>query len=249
LLMSRRILCLTTLLLFVPASSVSFGAVTMSFSASAPATGPDDQFDFTDDATVPGGTTPGGGTYNSQAFSDNGGPPGQIFTTPAGAPSYIVNSVSLKGANTGGGNSGGGVFTTATWGLRISSVSGTTLTPINTVTGIPTVAGATGIEWYAWSFTGADALSLNPSTQYSFEVYSTEGYLGFDADTSDGYAGGTAFNSAGPARSFADATTGNLANHGYDRTFHVDLQAVPEPATCVVAIVGLIGLQVVRRRR
>jgi hypothetical protein len=199
----------------------------------APTSGPHDQFDFTDNAIVPdgpGGMTPGGGTYNSQAFSDNAGPPGQIFTSPASAPSFILKSVSLKGANTGGGNSGGGVFTTATWGLRISSVSGTTLTPLNTVTGIPTVPGATGIEWYTWSFSGADALTLNPTTQYAFEVYSSGGYLGFDADTGDSYAGGTAFNSAGPARSFADTTTGNLANHLYDRTFHVSLlESLPQP--------------------
>ena len=153
--MSRSIFGFATWLVAAAASTTAFGAVTMSSSGVAPATGLSDQFDFTDDATVPGGTTPGGGTYNSQAFSDNGGPPGQTFTTPAGGPLFKLNSVSLKGANTGGGNSGGDVFTTATWGIRISSVSGTTLTPLNTVTGIATVAGATGIEWYTWTFTGA----------------------------------------------------------------------------------------------
>ena len=247
--MSRSIFGFATWLVAAAASTTAFGAVTMSSSGVAPATGLSDQFDFTDDATVPGGTTPGGGTYNSQAFSDNGGPPGQAFTTPAGGPLFKLNSVSLKGANTGGGNSGGDVFTTATWGMRISSVSGTTLTPLNTVTGIATVAGATGIEWYTWTFTGADALSLNPSTQYAFDVFSSVGYLGFDADTTDGYAGGTGFNSAGPVRSFSDTTTGNLANHGYDRTFHVGLQAVPEPAACLLAAVGLFGLHGARRRR
>ena len=76
------------------------------------------------------------------------------------------------------------------------------LTPINTFTGIPTVTGAAGNEWFTWTFGGADMLPLNPSTKYSFEVYSVNGWLGFDADPSDGYAGGTAFNSASGGRTF-----------------------------------------------
>lgn len=229
-------------LLIAFSAHVSHGAVVMSMSEAAPAVGPDDQYDFIDDATVPGGTTPGGGTYNSQAFSDNAGPPGQTFTTPSSAASYILNSISLKGANTGGGNSGGGVFSEGTtFGLRVSSVSGTALTPINTVTGIPTITtGATGIEWYTWSLSGADALALAPATQYAFEVYSTAGWLGFDADTSDSYAGGTAFNSAGSGRNFNDNTTGNLANHGYDRTFHVGLTAVPEPSALGLVLMAAL---------
>lgn len=193
------------------------GAVNMSRSATAPATGPLDQFDFTDDATVPG-PTPGGGTYNSQAFSDNGGPPGQIFTTPSGVSTFTLNALSLKGV----ADFGGGVFNAGTtWGVRVSEVNGTTLIPKNTVTGIPTVTGGIGNEWYTWTFTGADSIPLSPSKQYAFDLFSSTGWLGFDADSSDSYAGGTAFNSASPNRSFADLTTGNLANHLYDRTFHV----------------------------
>lgn len=78
------------------------GAVSMSYDAAAPTLGADDQYDLTDDAEVPGGTTPGGGEYNKQAFSDNAGPPGQTFTTPSGGGAYQITSVSLKGANTGG---------------------------------------------------------------------------------------------------------------------------------------------------
>lgn len=220
----RKAFCWTAAPLIAASALVAEGAVNMSMSLTAPTTAALDQFDFTDDATVPGGTTPGGGTYNSQAFADNGGPPGQIFTTPAGGSTFALNAVSLKGAATGGGNSGGGVFNVGTtWGVRVSQVTGTTLVPKVTVTGIPTVTGATGIEWYTWTFSGADSIPLTPSTQYAFEVFSSAGWLGFDADTSDSYAGGTAFNSAGPARSFADLTTGNLGDHLYDRTFHVKI--------------------------
>jgi len=212
--------------LVVGSALVANAAVNMGFNAAAPATGALDQFSFVDDATIPGGTAPGGGTFNSQAFSDNAGPPGQTFTTPAGVSSFVLKSVALKGANAGGSNFGGFAANT-TWGVRISQVtdSGATLVPSLTVTGIPTgTTGATGNEWFTWTFTGADAIPLTPSTLYSFEVYSSAGYLGFDAATSDSaYANGTAFNSAGGARSFANLTTGNLANHGYDRTFHVGI--------------------------
>jgi hypothetical protein len=234
-------------------ASLSQAAVIMTMGAGAPTLDAFDEWQLLDNATVPGGNAPGGGTYNSQAFSDNAGPPGQTFTTDgsfsAALPKYRMLAVSLKGANTGGGNFGN--FTAGTtWSLRISSVSGTTLTPIKTLTSIPSVAGITGNEWFTWSLSGADVPVLNQSTQYAFEVFSSEGYLGFDAHQGDGnYLQGTAFNSAGPVRSFSDTTTGNLANHGYDRTFVVDLTpAVPEPASAALVLGGLLGLPLLRRR-
>ncbi len=222
-------------------------AGTMSFSTTTPATLGSNQSDLLANATIPGGTTPGGGAYNQQAFSDNAGPPGQTFTTPAGS-SLLLNSISLLGANTGGGNSGNGVFTAGTlWSVRISSASGTNLTPLDTISGIPTVTGALGNEWYTWTFSGPDVLTLAPSTQYAFEVFSdtTNGnsYLGFAADTTDSYAGGTAFNSAGTNRAFTDNTLGDLATHGYDRTFVVALAPVPEPSSIMLlSLGGLAGL-------
>jgi PEP-CTERM motif len=230
------------------------GAATMSFSTTAPVPGAKDQYDLNANAPIPGGMTPGGAGYNQQAYSDNGGPPGQTFTTPAADPAYAINSISLLGAAAGGSynnngvfNAGNGVFDAGTtWSIRISSVSasGLVLTPIETVSVIPTVistgnattpADPDGNEWYTWSFTGTDIAKLLPSAKYSFEVFSSLGYLGFAADTNDaGYAGGTAFNSASPARSFTDTTTtgqGGAAAHGYDRTFLVSLS----PTTAIVA--------------
>jgi hypothetical protein len=221
--------CLLGVVVFAVAcvGSTSHAAVTMSRTTTPPTPGTHDQFNLLDDQTIPGGTTPGGGTYNSQAFSDNNGPPGQTFTTGPQAsgtlPVFALNSVWLKGANTGGGNSGGGVFTTATWGIRISSVSDQNLTPIKTITLIPTVTGSLGNEWFTWTFSGDSIALLQPNTQYAFDVFSSGGYLGFDAAPDASYAGGTAFNSLGPARTFTDTTLGNLANHGYDRTFLVAL--------------------------
>lgn len=70
-----------------------------------------------------------------------------------------------------------------TWGLCISSVSGTTLTPVSVVTGIPTAVGmAPGdVGWLTFSLSGGDAVALSPNADYAFELYSSAGWFGIDA--------------------------------------------------------------------
>ncbi|WP_428306240.1 hypothetical protein [Lacipirellula sp.] len=213
-----------TLVAATIASSVH-GAATLSFNASPPVLGTYDQSQLLDDATIPGGNTPGGGTYNSQSYTDNGGPLGQTFTAPSTKHLYALTALTLKGVgDTGGVIDAAGV----TWAVRVSKVSGTTLTPLKTITGIPTLTGAIGTEWVTLSFTGTDATTLDGSAQYAFEIYTTGGWFGVDATQGDAaYAGGSAFNSAGAVRSFNDNTLGNVAAHGYDRTFVAQLAAPP----------------------
>lgn len=238
---------LWAVVLLLVASTGAQAATTMSFGVDEPTVGPIDQAQLINDALIPGGNAPGdgvtlGGAYNGQAYSDNNGPPGQTFTSPTGSYVYGISSLSLKGASIGSPNAGGGVFDAgATWSIRISSLSGTTLTPIKVVSAIPTVVNLTpdptaldGDEWYTWTFGVGDVPLLNPSSTYAFDIYSSTGYLGFGASVSDAsYPGGTAFNSGGGAvRSFAGTTTGNLANHVYDRTFHL---ALSQPAPGSIA--------------
>jgi hypothetical protein len=104
-------------------------------------------------------------------------------------------------------------------------------------------------DWLTWTFSGGDLVTLSPGTQYAVDVFSTDGWWGVGGALDSAYAGGTAFNSVGPGRTFDDATLGNLTNHGYDRTFHVALSAVPEPVAGLMAACGLAGLLATRRRR
>ena len=219
-------------------ASLADAAVTLTISGVAPVTGAGDQFQLGNDAPIPGGS------YNSQAFSDNAGPPGQTFTTAAGS-NFTLDAFSFMGAAAGSPNFGGFTGTT-TWGIRLSQVSGTTLTPLLTVTNIANPTGITGNEWFTWTFSGAEQLTLLPTTTYAFEVFSSAGYLGFDAAVSPAsYTGGVAFNNAGSQRTF-DSTT--LQDRGYDRTFVADVSAVPEPASALFLFAGL-GLLGQRRRR
>lgn len=201
-------------------------AVTLTFDANQPILGTHDQSQLLDDATIPGGTTPvGGGGYNQQAYTDNAGPLGQTFTAPPTKHLYALTAISVKGVGDfGGGVDGAG----QTWAVRVSEVNGTALTPLKTVTGIPTFTGAVGTEWFTLSFTGTDTPTLAPNKVYGFEIYTTAGWFGVDATQDDAtFATGTAFNSAGPARTFNDNTLGNQTNHGYDRTFIAQLTAPP----------------------
>jgi hypothetical protein len=219
------------------AATSAQGSVVLNANTVAPSTDAFDQFNFLDDAVIPGGA------FNQQAFSDNGGPPGQTFTTPAGL-SLSLLAFAFKGANTGSTNLGGNVET-GTWAIRISSVLGTTLTPLLTLTNIPSPNPLVGTEWMTWNFSGSDVLTLAPATTYAVEVYSSAGYYGFDAATDpNSYPGGVAFNSTAAVRTFNSTT---LQDRGYDRTFHADLAIVPEPTS--FAALSVSALLLARRRR
>jgi len=229
---------------FIP-PSVMEAAVVLSSSSGAPVTDAWDQYNLTADASIPGNTP---FPYNSQAFSDNSGPPGQTFTT--GAVSCTLDSFSLKGSGTGNGSTG--VDGTTLWSIRISLVSGTSLTPIFTQSGLGGVdmGGANGANWLTFNFSGSDILTLNPLATYAVEIYTSNFWWGVAASTTDVYDGGSAFNTSAASRTFNSDT---MTPHGYDRTFVAELTAVPEPSSLLLALSGMVWIAVrkkaLRRQR
>jgi hypothetical protein len=132
---------------------------------------------------------------------------------------FVLNAISFKGANTRAGNFGGFTETT-TWGLRLSEVTGTSLTPILTVTGIPNPSGFTGSEWLTWTFTDTDQKTPLSSGTYAIEVFSSQGYFGIDAAVASSSYAADLLSIARAARAFSSNV---IQDRGYDRTFVADV--------------------------
>jgi hypothetical protein len=161
---------------------------------------------------------------------------GQTFTT-LGDVGYTLTSATLQNRNNNVNNNG------ATWTLRVGTVSGNTFSPIATETSNNPVSYAS-LDFMTFTFDTPVALS--PNTVYGFD-WTTDG-SGFvtENNADSNYAGGTNFRSGG-SHIPDDA---NLLFPGDDRVFHLDMVSeVPEPSTLVLAVMGLIGVVGLRRRR
>lgn len=196
------------------------------------------------------------GVFDAARDFTNNPTPGQSFTTLNTAAAYRLNSITLKGIGGGlNGTAGAGNFFGGNWNLRISAISGTTLTLIALDSAIANVLPNDNEFQYYVTFGLTTPVSLLPGARYAFDLYSDTGYFGFSRVTSigdggDPYAGGAAFNTTG-VRDFS-GTTANFAVGG-DRTFFAslspDVAAVPVPPTLALAIVGLLPLWRAGRRR
>jgi hypothetical protein len=217
------------LLVFVSvALALPAGALTISGSASAPASAAISKPDFS--ATAFNG---------AQDFTDNAGPPGQSFTT--GAVPFILSAVTVKGFANNSNSFGG--LATATWTLTISILNAGVLTTVVQETS-PVFNPASGSDYF--TLTLATPVPLTASTVYAYDIFTSAGYVGFAKSTVNVYAGGTALQHGSTARTAASgATATNL--QVVDRTFFI--HAIPEPGVALLLGGALLGHYGLRRRR
>lgn len=135
---------------------------------------------------------------------------GQTFTTGSNALGYELSAVTLRNLSNDIDNN------SATWTVRVGTVSGTNFTQVKSETSNNTISYDPG-DYLTLSYNST--INLNPNTVYAFD-WATDGSGFVAANNSDSnYAGGQAYSS-GDEGTPDDA---NLAFRASDRVFHVDL--------------------------
>jgi hypothetical protein len=154
-----------------------------------------------------------GGASGSTDYTDNP-TPGQTFT----AGGNKLYSITVKGAGNGG-YGGNGNFYDANWHIRLSSVSGTTLTPVAGAGDISVSAAQLANTSGYVSFIFAAPISLTQGSKYAFDLYSEDGYfaLAHDATASTG-----SFNTSTP-RAFTGTTETTINSNS--RTFFANFSS------------------------
>jgi len=189
-------------------------AASITLSGSAPAV------DEADIAQLTGGT--GHAADEGDVW---GGRPvmGQSFTTGTNPKGYTLDAFSLKSHNSGGTNADAD---DQQYTFRIGSISGTVFTPLASGTAIPT-GDITAGDWLTMTFTSP--VTLSPSTTYAVDIEhdNTPSFWGWrmEGTASSSYAGGSGYTSGVQGGTIPDDS--NLTLHSFDRTFHVNLVAVP----------------------
>jgi len=190
-----------------------------------------------------------GGTTSSGDGTENYYAPGQTFTTGA---AFSIGSITVKGAGSSGG------FTSASpWVLTISQVVGGKLIILDQETA--TFKPSVGNDTNYLTFTPATTVALSASTQYAFNISTSNNGSGGDwfalakgTNSTDALPGGDAMQfGSGWAQVTGSPITGSQAWGPYDHTFFITATDVPEPSVYAMALSGvgmLLGLQGWRRR-
>jgi hypothetical protein len=200
---------------------------TVSASSSAPII---DDADIANLSGTPLGTTGDDGHIWSDRPNQ-----GQTFTTGSVPEGYVLSSVTLL--NMSSTEAAAGPFT-----IRIGTVSGNTFTELlKTVT---STTAAFGPNQYI-TVQLPQSLHLDPDTLYGFDWASAgRGFVSAYTAGNSNYLGGEAY-STGDNQIPDD---NNLLSRGFDRTFHLNITALPTPAALPAGLV-IIGFIAARRRR
>jgi hypothetical protein len=195
------------------------------------------------------GTT--GGLNGNNDFTDNGGPPGELFTV---ATESKLQTISVLGGGNWGPPSG--------MHLLIGSVNPTTqaVTPLNGTLGIGGGEAApiptNNNDWV--SFMLATPIVLNPGTEYVWSLYTDSNWYGLAHSVAGGTPGAVNLNTTD---TFENNNSGGAKNGGfngfaalntgdYQYAFVAQGVVVPEPSSLVVLCsLGGIGLFMLARRR
>lgn len=183
------------------------------------------------------------GSYQNSDYS-NQQPPAQSFMA---TEDFTLDGVTLKGG-------GGSNTQSENWVINISSLSGTTLTYLDSETIAYSPATANDTDYL--TFTLTTPVALTSGNEYVFTVYNSSsggGYFDFAKSASDVYAGGVAGSENSPARWVAtdgDAFSTQTPDLNEDRTFFLEGVA-PEPSTWAMMVggLGLLLLVAWKRRR
>jgi hypothetical protein len=177
----------------------------------APIPGTNDISQF---STIGNRTDPDGLNYYTDNQTSNGsGEPGQTFLTGTNPAGYVLSSLAIRTAGLG---SDSGIGTAQPYYLHLYSVSGSTVTPLQTNTSAK-ITFNDG-DWLQW--TGL-SLPLSPNTPYAWsfgKASSTNGWEAMAVATNHPYAAGQIglFPPGGGTVTFG-------SSHSFDAVFDVGL--------------------------